>query len=492
MAERFDSEDTRRQTVLVVVAACGLTVAVLVLAVSMALASWRAALGVARENVRFVSSLVAGQMAMVLLDVEDSLAEMGRLLERLPDHNQGDHDRLLRALLQGLQQDRPYIRGLFLTDAQGRVTDWTEEGEAPDVSNRDYVLAHQAGVRGPFVGRPVINLRREGDWLFGVSLGLRDGEGRLTGIAVALLGLDSLLAVFDNLDLPGDVGLAIADLEGRIYVHTPGRNALAGRMVPGLGRELRNGAYMGPSPLDGAEVVAGSTQVSRYPLRAFAGFRKDQVLAPWRRQALTYGGASLVLVAVAGVFSVLLVRGQVRLARQGRELALLASTDPLTGALNRRAFLAAAGREFARIRRYSRPLSCIMFDLDHFKSINDTYGHAAGDQALAAAAGFIRSRLRSPDLLCRLGGEEFVALLPDTDQDGAERLAEDLRAGLARLELEAEGVCFTLTASFGVTGALASDATLEQFLNRADQALYQAKNQGRNCVRRACLPENWA
>ncbi len=496
MTDQPEAQDSRRQTVLVVLAACGLTVTVLVLATAMAVASYRATMDVARQNARFVSSLVAGQMSMVLLDIEDSLEEMGRLLGVLPDHGFGDHDRQLCSLLSALQKERPYIRGLFLTDPKGRVTDWTSDGEPPDVSRRDYVLAHQSGVRGIFVGAPVVNLRQPGDWVFGISLGLRNEAGELTSIAVALVGLDPLLEVFRNLDLPPGVGIVVANLDGHIYIHAPGQERHVGRRAAGMDAYLRDrvrsGTYVGPSPLTGEEVVAGSTRVSRYPLLAFAGFRLEQVLASWRRQALVYGGAALALVLVAGGLSVLLVRGQMRLSRQGRQLALLASTDSLTGALNRRAFLAAAQREFSRVKRYGGELSCVAIDLDHFKSINDTFGHAAGDLALTAVAGLVRSRLRSPDLFCRFGGEEFTLLLPGTDLDGATALAEALRAGLARLELDLEGVCFTLTGSFGVAAILVADAAVEELLGRADQALYQAKEDGRDRVRQAPLPENWS
>lgn len=496
MTDQPETQDSRRQTVLVVLAACGLTVAVLVLAVAMAVASYRATMGIASQNARFASSLVAGQMGMVLLDLEDSLAEMGRMLEASPDKEFGDHDQALRRLLAELQKERPYIRALFLTDALGRVTDWSSEGVVPDVSQREYIKAQQAGARGAFVGAPAINLRKPGDWIFGVSLGLRGQDGALTHIAVILVGLDTLLEDFRNLDLPEGVGLAVTDLRGRVYLYAPGLERFVGRTAPGIEEYLRRGVgqggtFAGPSPLDGDEVVAGSTLVHRYPLLALASFGLDQVLAPWRRQAMAYGGASLALVLVAGTLSVLLVRGQVRLARQGRQLALLASTDPLTGALNRRAFMDAARREFSRVKRYGGELSCVAIDLDHFKSVNDTFGHAAGDLALTAVAGLARTRLRSPDLFCRFGGEEFTLLLPGTDLDGAVHLAEALRAGLARLELELEGVCFSLTGSFGVAAVLAADASVEELLARADQALYQAKEEGRDRVRQAPLPENW-
>ena len=496
MSDQLESASASRQTVLVVVAACGLTVAVLVLAVAMAVASYRATVGVARQNARFASSLVAGQMAMVLLDLEDSLEEVGRALEVFPDREVGDHDQILRNLLAGLQRERSYIRALFITDDKGRITDWTDQGQMPDVSARDYIAAHHSGTRGAFVGAPVINLRQPGDWVFGVSLGLRNEGGELVRIAVLLVGLDPLLETFQDLDLPQGVRLAVTDMLGRVYLYAPGYEHYVGRTAPGMENYHRlkdqGSTYVGPSPMDGIEVVMGSTPVNRYPLLAFAGFHLEQVLAPWRREAMAYGGAALALVAVAGSLSVLLVRGQVRLARQGHELALLASQDALTGALNRRAFMIDAHREFSRVRRYGGELSCLMFDLDHFKSINDSYGHAAGDLALTTAAGFIRTRLRTPDLFCRWGGEEFVMLLPGTDLDGAVHLAESLREGLSRLELETEGLCFTLTASFGVAVVLASDASVEELLNRSDQAMYKAKDDGRNCVRKAALPSNWA
>lgn len=357
MTDQPEAQDSRRQTVLVVLAACGLTVAVLVLAVAMVVASYRATMGVASQNARFASSLVAGQMGMVLLDLEDSLAEMGQMLENQSDKEFGDHDLALRRLLAGLQRERPYIRSLFFTDALGRVTDWTDEGAVPDVSQRDYIKAHQAGARGAFVGAPRVNMRRPGDWLFGVSLGLRGQDGALTHVAVVLVGLDTLLEDFRKLDLPEGLGLAVTDLHGRVYLYAPGLERFVGRTVPGIEEYLRRGGgqggtFAGSLPLDGDEVVAGSTLVHRYPLLALAGFRLDQVLAPWRRQALAYGGASLALVLVAGTLSVLLVRGHVRLARQDRQLAQLASTDSLTGAFNRRSFLSAAQREFARVRRY--------------------------------------------------------------------------------------------------------------------------------------------
>jgi diguanylate cyclase (GGDEF)-like protein len=163
------------------------------------------------------------------------------------------------------------------------------------------------------------------------------------------------------------------------------------------------------------------------------------------------------------------------------ELEHQSGTDVLTGLLNRRALQHAASRAIALARRRNAPLALVLLDLDHFKNINDRHGHESGDAALALTAQCLLRNLRSEDLVARIGGEEFVALLPETDEPQATLTAERIRYGI-------ENLCFsprkniTLSASFGVTRLQPDDTTLEQMLSRADQALYQAKKSGRNCV----------
>lgn len=127
-------------------------------------------------------------------------------------------------------------------------------------------------------------------------------------------------------------------------------------------------------------------------------------------------------------------------------------------------------------------LSLLFMDLDHFKGINDTNGHLAGDMALKAFAGFCRGLLRDADLLCRYGGEEFVLVLPRTPINGAFTLAERIRAGLKDLRPSYRGACLDFTVSIGVTALRAEDRSLNDLLRRADHALYAAKTQGRDCV----------
>jgi diguanylate cyclase (GGDEF)-like protein len=165
------------------------------------------------------------------------------------------------------------------------------------------------------------------------------------------------------------------------------------------------------------------------------------------------------------------------------ELSKLSSTDPLTGLPNRRYFLEVARREVERVRRFGGLASVVMIDLDHFKTLNDTYGHATGDEALRSVAR--ACRLRDIDVLARWGGEEFVAILPGTDQEGAFIVAERLRSAVSEAEVEVGSTNVTVTASFGVTQVWPHDKAIDEALARADGALYDAKKAGRNRVNRA-------
>jgi diguanylate cyclase (GGDEF)-like protein len=169
--------------------------------------------------------------------------------------------------------------------------------------------------------------------------------------------------------------------------------------------------------------------------------------------------------------------------RMEHQLFQLATTDDLTGMLNRRAFFSAAEQEIERSLRYGNPVSVLMLDLDHFKRVNDDYGHAMGDQALKAAAVAMAASLREVDILGRLGGEEFAILLPETPLLGAQEVAERLRQAVAAIPLRlGDGAMLWLTASLGVAERLGDESSVDAVLARADAALYQAKHGGRNRV----------
>jgi diguanylate cyclase (GGDEF)-like protein len=164
------------------------------------------------------------------------------------------------------------------------------------------------------------------------------------------------------------------------------------------------------------------------------------------------------------------------------EIVRLATIDTLTGAINRRSFFEAAATELARARRYRRPLGLMMLDADHFKRVNDTYGHAIGDEVLKALAAALKAGIRDSDILGRLGGEEFAIVLPETDLPQAAALAERLRKAVADLTVPGGQHGITFTVSIGVAPVPLEDGGIEQALALADLLLYRAKERGRDCV----------
>lgn len=203
------------------------------------------------------------------------------------------------------------------------------------------------------------------------------------------------------------------------------------------------------------------------------------------------------MVLVAGSLGLMLMssgRLEAELARRNDELeaeitarrraeeylARQAGQDCLTGLANRRKFFEEARKALGAARRHQRELALVMFDLDHFKRVNDKYGHLAGDEALKALARACQPQLRAEDTLARFGGEEFMSLLPETGLEEAVRIAERLRELAGGLRVDLRGQAVALPASFGVSVLDPAGPDIEAVVARADQALYCAKGLGRN------------
>ena len=189
--------------------------------------------------------------------------------------------------------------------------------------------------------------------------------------------------------------------------------------------------------------------------------------------AFNRGAVMFVLCSI----SLLLYRNN----RSTEVLRRLATTDPLTGTYNRRHFMELMNREQRRADRYNTIYSILMIDIDHFKPINDTYGHQMGDEAIRAMADACRRATRPTDLVARYGGEEFIITLTHTDQAGALRVAERLREAVDLIALPSEKGALTFTISIGVS-TYVKKIGVAQLIGRADHALYKAKQTGRNRV----------
>lgn len=207
------------------------------------------------------------------------------------------------------------------------------------------------------------------------------------------------------------------------------------------------------------------------------GRQPPNALAPGSVDGLHYFNvlaAMVILIAMAGYYYYLIERAQ-------HALQNLARTDPLTSLSNRRALIEAMTLEHRRLRRADRPLSFIIGDLDHFKAINDTHGHEVGDHVLVAIGQAMATVVRDVDHLGRWGGEEFLVVLPDTDQAGAFHIAERLRQKVAAVTVPAGVATLKVSMTFGVS-QLRPREHPEQAIARADAALYDGKHGGRNRV----------
>ncbi|MDJ0554105.1 MAG: diguanylate cyclase [Microcoleaceae cyanobacterium MO_207.B10] len=175
---------------------------------------------------------------------------------------------------------------------------------------------------------------------------------------------------------------------------------------------------------------------------------------------------------------------QIKLEKALKEVEILANTDSLTGVFNRRRLFEIALQEFNRVDRYGAPFSILLIDLDHFKKVNDHYGHQVGDTALCKVVQNINNIIRNVDSLGRYGGEEFMAILPETNGEQALVLADRIRTMVANNIIETKQGNLSLTLSIGVTSYHPDDTSIDDMISRADQAVYQAKELGRN---RCCL-----
>jgi diguanylate cyclase (GGDEF)-like protein len=160
----------------------------------------------------------------------------------------------------------------------------------------------------------------------------------------------------------------------------------------------------------------------------------------------------------------------------------LTTVDGLTQVFNKRYYMEAIEREMSRARRYTRSLSLIMFDLDHFKQVNDKYGHLAGDMVLSELAKIVKETIRREDIFARYGGEEFSIILPEISLENALFFADKIREVVEQKEFTFDNYNIPVTISIGVAAYDTSMSTIEHFIKKADDCLYSAKNGGRNCV----------
>ncbi|RJX30225.1 MAG: diguanylate cyclase [Oxalobacter sp.] len=324
----------------------------------------------------------------------------------------------------------------------------------------------------------VPNILLNGFWL-AIWIGMRrfvdkTQDGRLS--AAALLGIN-LCFVFYFLQIA-------PSLTARVIIFCVFNSMCAAMCAQEFFRQSRRqknrGVFLAGC---GVCVIHIAYAAIRITVTLQSGQIHDLLTAGWVHKLAFVEG---VVSSVALAFFLIMMTSQIlreELESHQEKLEILASTDVLSGTGNRRHFLETAEREIDRAHRYSRPLSLIMLDVDHFKKINDSHGHQYGDAVISTLGQMLVEKVRGHDIVCRIGGEEFAILMPETKLADAALIAERLRESLAstpmRFENNQEIPC---TASFGVTELSSEDKSIYDLMPRADKGLYDAKHQGRNRI----------
>jgi diguanylate cyclase (GGDEF)-like protein len=304
---------------------------------------------------------------------------------------------------------------------------------------------------------------------FGILAGLRRHLGLAPGWKLLAVGAASVLALHA---LP----LVHGSVINRLFLFTPIIVAINLGVALSCWRHAARGGLAPYLPLALLELFF-MVQLSLRAVYLIAS--EHQALTFMGSQFLQTSGSLFVLVflSVATMSCALIVSHQ-----QAQALRRASLTDALTGWLNRRALHDIATREFRRCQQGGASLHCITFDIDHFKAINDGYGHAVGDAAICHVTALAAGVLRGCDNLFRIGGEEFAVLLGGVAPDAAFAIAERLREAVAAAPLQADGVTVPMSISVGLAELADGDQKWEDLLRRADEALYLAKQQGRNRV----------
>ena len=381
-----------------------------------------------------------------------------------------------RRLQQLIEQRRFGLRGITAVRPDG-VVSWSPSGEMIGTSVADREIFRrliqpqtaQFVVSAPFVSRA------SGDWILAAGRALRDADGGLTGLIIIgfdPMHLSQLLTTVASGEERSLIVRQISDGQVRAASHHT-HDRLAQGPVPDhpvaqAARQAGAGRLEYQQRFGGRWVMTAFRALPTRNLVVYAAFDRDVEMAPFHRIARPVLAAVLLYILASLMLAVVWERN----ARLRGSLQALATLDPLTGLYNRRAL------EERMQQHGTGHFACLLFDIDHFKSINDRFGHARGDHVLQGVARLLRHEVRGDDIVCRWGGEEMLVVLRHCDRDKALMRAEALRCAIEGLNDGPDRV----TASVGVACFPGDGPNLQVITELADQAMYRAKSEGRNRV----------
>lgn len=451
-----------------------------------------------------MAGAIAEQSAGVLRAIDSDLRTIDLWLQTHPDADPTSDPRLMRLIDEMRRASRGTLDLRMVAEDGGLYYLPTLDGKPrANVSDRGYVTAHADGGNaspgGLHVGAPVRS-RVTQRWDVPISRALtapqphwaHTGKPRMR-IVFAAVSIERLAAEHERMRFPEGGAIALVRADGIVLSRAPLITSFLGRdlskapqFIEHYGRHPQGSFVSDGAATDGVARLVSYERLEGFPVAVLVSRGLDEIFtAYYARLRIVLVLSALLSLVVLGV-TAFLHRSQVsRRALQAAQdhLRRLATTDELTGVMNRRAFTEAARRELERAHRYARPMAVLALDIDHFKRVNDEYGHSGGDLVLRLCASRWQSALREQDVLGRMGGEEFCVLLPETTAASAAVVADRLCGVTAGTPIM--GQERRVTVSVGWTTVDVTDATWEAVYERADKALYTAKTQGRNCVRPA-------
>jgi diguanylate cyclase (GGDEF)-like protein len=387
-----------------------------------------------------------------------------------------------------------YLDGALYIDAHGKIVESENGLDYPnvDLADRDYFRAlERSRSLGMYISDPFRSRVNDGQYAIGLARRVNAYDGAFAGVVVLTLRLAYFQNLFERIDVSrrGAVFLMLDD--GTLLARKPysdyevGVNLASQQQIAPMLKSSA-GSHIARDDEDGITRIYTWRRVPHTSLILVVAPALDDALAAWQARVAIYGPMSLVFGAVVALSSWLLAFGLRSRLRAESELERLSVTDALTGLANRRALDLRLVEEWNRARRAGEPLSILFIDIDRFKLFNDFYGHAVGDEVLAAVAHAIKATAhRATDLAARYGGEEFAVVLANTAPEGAGKIAEQVRANVQRLGIaHGHSEHGSVTVSVGCATCTPREATgAHALLRAADEALYAAKQAGRNQVK---------
>lgn len=401
--------------------------------------------------------------------------------------------RLRRQVLFDRATTAKYLGSMLVLDASGNIV-IDSAGDIPRKGNfadRDYfTIQRDRPDAGLYVSRPFQSRLRNGASSIALSRRLSHPDGSFAGVAMIAVNLEYFHSLFAGLSLGPHGAISLIARNGIMIMRQPYDQKVIGRDIRTASTfrqflTAAQGSFVDRSSIDGVRRLYYFRNFADLPLIVMVAEAEPDIYVAWRRRAITIGSLMGVLAAGFVAISFLLGAQLRRRLRAESELQLLARTDSLTGLHNRRTLGEILDREWRRARRARSVFSLLFVDIDRFKAYNDTYGHQAGDDALAAVARCIGDSIRRPgDTAARYGGEEFIVVLPDTSAPGALVIAEKIRTAIGELAIEHACSEFgRVTASIGAASWTPErNDAVSELIRAADEALYTAKAAGRNTV----------